>query len=305
MFDKLLQPRIPSCAVGIERTVASVVQLDRRRGGFVVRRAATLNLPPELIRASFEESNVEPSNLAAALADLAASAGLLRQKKWGVSLPEATTRTAILTLESAGGSRREIEEVIQWKIERTFGAPASELRVAREQLPATDQKQERYLATAVRLSVLAEYEAAFAELGWHTGMVLPRHVGEQQWLREGSGDGLLLSAHDEGFTAVLLRHGRPFTVRAVFCDPQECDDELHRVLLFYRERSGSNGDGGSVDRLLVLGEGFDRNRVAEIARDSLGVDLRPLDAGDVGLSIPGDLTFDTIAAPAGLARLAW
>jgi len=303
MFDKLLQPRIPSCAVGIERAVASVVQLDRSRGGFVVRRAATLNLPPDLVRASFDESNVEPASLAAALSDLATSAGLLRQKKWSASLPEATTRTAILTIESGGGSRREIEELIEWKIERTFGAPAAELQVAREQLPANDQKQERYLATAVRLSILAEYEAAFAALGWHAGIVLPRHVGEQQWLSDGAGDGLLLSAHDEGFTAVLLRRGRPITVRSVFCDPHECDDELHRVLLFYRERSGSNGDG--VSRLLVIGEGLDRNRVAEIARDSLGVNLQPLDAGDVGLSIPGDLPFDTIAAPAGLARLAW
>lgn len=282
-----------------------MVQLDRSRGGFVVRRAATLNLPPELIRASFDENNVEPERLVEALSDLATSAGLLRQKKWCVSLPEATTRTAILTIESAGGSRREIEEVIEWKIERTFGAPPAELRVAREQLPANDRKQERYLASAVRLSVLAAYEAAFAALGWHAGVVLPRHVGEQQWLREGSGDGLLLSAHDEGFTAVLLRHGRPLTVRAVFCDPHECDDELHRVLLFYRERSGSNGDAAAVNRLLVLGEGLDSNRVADIARDSLGVNLRPLDAVDVGLSIPGDLPFDTIAAPAGLARLAW
>jgi hypothetical protein len=303
MFDKLLQPRIPSCAVGIERAVASVVQLDRSRGGFVVRRAATLNLPPDLVRASFDESNVAPASLAAALSDLATSAGLLKQKKWSASLPEATTRTAILTIESAGGSHREIEEVIEWKIERTFGAPAAELQVAREQLPASDQKQERYLATAVRLSILAEYESAFAALGWHAGIVLPRHVGEQQWLRDGAGDGLLLSAHDEGFTAVLLRHGRPVTVRSVFCDPHECDDELHRVLLFYRERSGSNGDG--VSRLLVIGEGLDRKRVVDIARDSLGVNLQPLDAGDVGLSIPGDLPFDTIAAPAGLARLAW
>jgi len=269
-----------------------VVQLDRSRGAFIVKRAATLNLPPELIRANFDESNVEPARLAEALSDLAMSAGLLRQKKWSVSLPEVTARSAILTLENAGGSRREVDEVIEWKIERTFGAPAAELRVARQQLPANEQKQERYLATAIRLSVLAEYEAAFAMLGWHAGVVLPRHVGEEQWLRE-------------GFTAVLLRNGRPVTLRSVFCDPGECDDELHRVLLFYRERAGSNGDGVPVDRLLVIGEGLDKNRVAEIARDSLGVNLRPLDAADVGLSIPGDLPFDTIAAPAGLARLAW
>ena len=305
IFDKLLQPRIPPCAAGIERSSVSVVQLDRSRGAFVVKRAATLNLPPELIRANFDESNVEPQRLAEALSDLATSAGLLRQKKWCVALPEATARSAILTVENVVGSRREVDEVIEWKIERTFGAPAAELRVARQQLPANEQKQERYLATAVRLSVLAEYEAAFAMLGWHAGVVLPRHVGEEQWLREGAGDGLLLSAHDEGFTAVLLRNGRPVTLRSVFCDPGECDDELHRVLLFYRERSSSNGDGVPVNRLLVIGEGLDKNRVAEIARDSLGVSLRPLEAADIGLSIPGDLPFDTIAAPAGLARMAW
>lgn len=281
------------------------MQLDRSRGGFVVKRAATLNLPPDLVHANFDESNIEPARLAEALSELATSAGLLRQKKWSVALPEASTRTAILTIETAGGSRREVEEVIDWKTERSFGAPATELRIARDQLPANEQRQERYLATAVRLSVLAEYEAVFAMLGWHAGVVLPRHVGEEQWLRGGAGDGLLLSAHDEGFTAVLLRNDRPLTVRSVYCDPHECDDELHRILLFYRERSGSNGDGVPVNRLLVVGDGLDKNRVAEIARDSLGVNLRPMDATDIGLSIPGDLPFDTIAAPAGLARLAW
>ena len=80
-----------------------MVQLDRSRGAFVVKRAATLNLPPELIRANFDESNVEPARLAEALSDLATSAGLLRQKKWSVALPEASTRSAILTVESAAG----------------------------------------------------------------------------------------------------------------------------------------------------------------------------------------------------------
>jgi len=307
MFDKLLQPRLPSCAVGIESGAASVVQLYRARGAFMIKRAATLNLPANLINAGFAESNVaDPGALVDALSDLVTSAGLLRQRKWSVTLPEATTRSAILTMEAAGGSRREVEEVLDWKIERAFGAPVSELRVGRDELPANEQKQARYLVTGVRLSVLAEYESAFATLGWQTGLVLPRHIGEEQWLRDGtSGDGLLLSAHDEGFTAVLLRNNRPLTLRTVFCETKECDDELHRVLLFYRDRSGSNGEGTSVNRLLVMGDRLDKRRVAEIAEETLGVRLEPLGAADVGLSVPGDLPFDTIAAPAGLARMAW
>lgn len=305
-LDRLLRPRLPACAVGIERGSAAVVQLERARGAYIVKRAATVNLPPNLVHASFDESNVEPAELVEALSDLLTSAGLLRQRKWSVTLPEATIRSAILAVEGGGGSRREVEEVLEWKIERSFGAPSSELRVAREQLAPHEQNQTRYLVTAIRLSVLAEYEAAFSALGWQAGLVLPRHVGEEQWLRDSrGGDGLLLSSHEEGFTAVLLRNNRPLTLRTVFCETAECDDELHRVLLFYRERSGGNGHDSAVNRLLVMGDRLDKKRVAEVAQETLGADLKPMDAADVGLMIPGDLPFDLIAAPAGLARLAW
>jgi len=309
-LDKLLKPRFPPCAVGIDSGGASVVQLEQAKGGFLLKRAASINLPPDLVRASFDESNVEdPAELARALSDLLAGAGLLKQRKWSVTLPETSTRAAVLALEGAPASRRELDEVLEWKIERSFGAPLSEMRVSREQLAPDSQRQSRYLVTAVRLSVLAEYEAVFAALGWQAGLILPRHAGEEQWLRNGQqGDGLLLTAHAEGFTAVLTRKNQPITLRSVSCEADECDDELHRVLLFYRERSGSNGqgEGASVDRLLVVGDGLDKQRVVDIAYETLGVKLKPLNAADVGLVIPGgEVAFDTIAAPAGLARLAW
>lgn len=308
-LDKLLKPRFPSSAVGIESDAVSVVQLDRSRGGFVVRRAATLDLPAGLVRANFDDSNLrDPNELARALTDLVTGAGLLRQRKWSVAMPEAATRSAIVTIEG-GGSRREVEEVFEWKIERSFGAPSSELRLSREELAPDAQRQTRFLVNAIRLGVIAEYEAVFAALGWHVGLVLPRHAGEEQWLHNGhQGDGLLLTAHEAGFTAVLMRGNRPLTVRSVFCERDEYDDELHRVLLFYRDRAvaGTQADTAPVNRLLVVGDRLDKKRVAEIAQDALGVRLNPLSATDVGLMIPaGDLDFDTIAAPAGLARMAW
>ena len=309
-LDSLLKPRLPSSAVGIEREAASVVQLDRARGGFVLKRAASVRLPADLVRASFDEQNIsDPNELARALTDLATGAGLLRQRKWSVCVPEASARSAIITIEGAGASRREVEEVFSWKVERAFGAPAGELRTSRETLSPDAQRHARYLVNAVRLDVLAEYESVFAALGWHAGLILPRHAGEEQWLSNGhQGDGLLLTAHDEGFTAVLMRGNRPLTLRSVFCDTNECDDELHRLLLFYRDRAGatSQTETPAIDRLLVIGEQLDKQRVADIANDALGVRLRPLGAADVGLLVPaGELDFDTIAAPAGLARLAW
>ena len=66
-----------------------------------------------------------------------------------------------------------------------------------------------------------------------------------------------------------------------------------------------NGDAASIRKLLVVGDRLDKRRVAAVTEETLGVRLQPLGAAEVGLSVPGELPFDTIAAPAGLARLAW
>ena len=159
-----------------------MVQLERGRGGASsVRRAATIALPESLIRPSFEESNIsDPVELSAALRDLAASAGLLQQKRWSVALPESASRTLILTLESAPSSRAELEEVLTWKMERGFGVPLAELSISRERLPADAQGRDRYLVVATPTAVLAEYEHALHSLGWRAGLIVPRHIGEGQ-----------------------------------------------------------------------------------------------------------------------------
>src|SRR5438105_1734660 len=96
-LHKLVRPRFPQAAVGIESTSASVVQLDRARGGWAVRRAASVNLPTDLIKPSFDQTNIsDPSEVVRTLRDLATSAGLLRQRKFSASLPEAATRSTII-----------------------------------------------------------------------------------------------------------------------------------------------------------------------------------------------------------------
>ena len=247
-FQRLISPRLPQAAVGLSGEAASVVQLERRGGGLAVRSAGLLPLPAGLVRPSFDEQNVsDGAELAGALSELLASAGLARRKRWSVALPEAATRTSILTLETAPASRAESEEMLRWKTERALGAPLDELRVSRERLKPDAQGRERYLVTGVRLAVLAEYEQVFAALGWKAGLILPRHMGESWWLmRDGGGqaagaDSLLVSSHAEGFTAVVLREGSPLYVRGVICDTEDRADELYRFLLFYRDRTSPQG----------------------------------------------------------------
>ncbi|HET9479158.1 MAG TPA: hypothetical protein VFO72_07440, partial [Pyrinomonadaceae bacterium] len=102
LFSRIVDPWYPSTAIGLEKGLASVVQLERVKGSACrLKRAATANIGESLIRPSFDEPNIENSaQLAAVLNELAASAGLLRQKRWSLSLPEATARTIVFTMES-------------------------------------------------------------------------------------------------------------------------------------------------------------------------------------------------------------
>lgn len=304
-------------ALGLERGNASAVLLQRQRQQFSLRRAATITLPESLLRPSFDEINIASTGeLADALAELVTSAGLQKQQRWSVALPEAATRAVIMTLETAPASRGELEEVLRWKTERGFGAAYDELRVARERLAPDASGRVRYLAVGMRVEVLAEYERVLESLGWRSGLILPRHAGEERWLSRTSdggrveADSLLISSHAEGFTAVMMRRGQPLILRSVLCEDEDRADELYRLLLFYRDRLQSSDAGQpsprSLERYLLVGTGFNPETIGDLINETLGTEARSLTAPDVGLRLPvGELNFDAIAAPAGLATLAW
>ena len=313
ILSRIVDPWYPATAIGLEKGQASVVQLERVKGAACrLKRAATTSIGESLIRPSFDEPNIQNgAQLAAVLKDLATSAGLTRQKRWSLSLPEATTRTVVFTMETQSQSASELKDVLKWKIERSFGAPLEELSVSRERLHKDAQGRDRYLAVAVKKSILAEYEHVLESLGWRTGLILPRHLGEAQWLmRNGTqgGDSLLVSASSQGFTGVVFRDKHPLILCSVNCGENEFEDEFYRFLLFYRDRNVPEGAGGNVPlaRLMVIGEGITKERAGEIVNETTGGHLRPLAAEDLGLQLPTrDLSFDSIAAPAGLATLSW
>ena len=311
LLSRLIDPWYPATAVGLEKGVASVIQLERVKGSTCrLRRAATFNIADSLLRPSFDEVNIEDlRQLASVLTELATSAGLVKQKRWSLSLPEATARTQVLTIETQPQSSSELQEILKWKIERGFGAPMEDLSISRERLQKDAQGRDRYLVIGIRKAILAEYERLLDALGWRAGLILPRHLGESQWLvRNGSvGDSLLLSGSSQGFTGVFFRDKHPLIVRTVECTSDEFEDEFYRLLLFYRDRSApEERQGSGLLRLMVVGEGITKERAQEIVNETTGGDVRPLRAEDLGLQLPNrDFSFDSIAAPAGLATMSW
>jgi hypothetical protein len=311
MFGSLINPSFPKYSIGIEKESISAIALQKEgRNQFGIRQAATVSLPSNLLLPSFTDRNISDLNLMAALlSDAAVNANLRRQKRWSVSLPSNTARTAILTLETKPANSKELEEVLSWKAERSFGSPMSEMRVSHQAISPDSDGKGRYFSTAIRYDILDEYENIFNALGWHCGLILPRQISEAKWLMnaEKKADSLLISSQNDGFTAILFRKAEPNIVRSVICNESERDDEIYRLLMFYNDKLvGETTAENALEKLLVIGKDFNLNRLREIARESLGKTLQILSPSEVGLNLPAEnLHFDEIAAPAGLATLAW
>ncbi|MBK7707336.1 MAG: hypothetical protein IPJ30_16695 [Acidobacteria bacterium] len=303
----MFQPNYPKCAFGLESDFVTAVAVQSEgRGQFGIRQAASVELPAGLLNPSFLERNItDVGELISIIEDVCVRAGLAGHKRWSVSLPGNTARTSILSLETEPASKKELNEIIDWKAENSFGAPASELRLSLKKISPDRDGKTRYFATAVTLSVIDEYESMFESCGWQAGLILPRALSEANWLTEKNpaSDSLLISSQSDGFTALLLRGSEPVVVRNVTCTGEETDDEIFRLLMFYNDRLAA-ATGDSLDRVLVVGKGIDGKRVRAISAEALGRELNVLRPEDVGLNLPvGSMGFDELAAPAGIATL--
>lgn len=303
-----LAPPAPNVAAGFVDDNFAVVDVRHGRRGFSLASSAVTQLPVGLITPSFEALNIQDAvELAGVITQTAVAAGLSNKKRWSVALPDATARTLVVALESKPSNARELNEVIEWKLERLVSVPPRELRTSRQKLRAV-AGEERYLITVARNEVLLQYESLFADLGWKAGLILPRHMGEAQWLMwDGSaGDKMLVTAHQSGFTSLIVRNGEPALVRTFICEPDSIPDELHRFALYYRDRLAN--DGGSADTLsqmLVLG-GIDLAEARRAVADALESEPRTLDPAEFGIDLKGEsIQFDHLAGAAGLATIAW
>jgi hypothetical protein len=303
----LLAPPAPNTAAGFIDDSFTVVDLRRSRHGFSLASSAVTQLPAGLVNPSFDSDNIEdPQELAEIILQTAEAAGLSNKKRWAVALPEGVARTVVVVLESKPDSRRELDEVISWKIERLIAAPPADLRISRQRMSRV-AGQERYLVTVAREDVISQYESVFFALGWNTGLLLPRHLGEAQWLLwdDAPGDKMLVSANRSGFTSVITRNGEPVMVRPYLCEPESITDELHRFALYYRDRMAGTGDNVHLAGMLVLG-GINPIDAQQAVTDALESQPRLLEPSEFGIDLTGEaIAFDQLAGAAGLATITW
>jgi hypothetical protein len=307
IWKSLTSPDWPRTALAISETHLALSTLRKRGGEFEPRNLGVVRLPKGLVRATFTEPNItNEADLLEKLRETVAQAGHGRLRRLAVSLPAGSARSLVFTLENLPNDRRELEQMIEWKIERTVGSRISDLRMSYQQLSDFNGRS-HWLASAVHEQVADQYERVFNQLGWQAGLLLPQALGEAQWLLRADieDDQALVSLRDDGFDAVIVRGAEPILVREVVCTPEEREDEFYRLLIFYRDRLMPESGPVQLSRLLTLGNAYEQRRFREVLISALENAAVSLDPTQIGLRVEPSAPFKDFAAAAGLATLAW
>lgn len=304
IWNYLTTPSYPRTALSISETHLALVSLKRRRREFEPTHKAIVSLLDGLVRADFDTPNLSDETIFAQEAEkVFLQAGLDRVRRLAVALPEGSTRSLVITLESAPSAHNELTQVLAWKIERSIGCKMKEVRVSQRRLSSVDGHS-RWFVTAVQEQVIEQYERVFKGMGWQVGLIVPTHLAEAQWLlrSQESGDQVMLSLNKRGFVAMIIRDGEPILVREVTCAKQEQEDEFYRLMVFYRDRMVPEKAAVTISRLLILGSPEEQQRLCQAMAQALDTVVAPSQF-DLHLEVPAH--FPSFAAAAGLSTLSW
>lgn len=282
------------------------MELRRRGDRFALDAAARGAIPPGLLAPSFDDRNIlDMSALAGSIDATVRSAGLGRRQRWSVLLPEAAVKSLVISFETTPTSRNELSEMLNWKVERMVGVPATELRISRQFVGVGGVP--RFLAVAGRASVLDEYETLMETLGWQVGLLVPRYFGEAAWFDwdSGPGDKLLVGSRGAMLTAAVVRDGEMILVRSLDGDPARFADEIYRLALFYRDRVAESPEQAWVSKLLIHGT-VDGARVAATVADAIGHEPTIFSPYPDAIDIDAESWLDPgLLAAAGMASQHW
>jgi len=307
LWNYLTAPDLPRTALSISETHLAIVTLRRSRGEFEPRNLGVLRLPDGLVQAGFSEPNISDEiALKEHLTRTATQAGINRQRSLSVALPAGSARGQVISIESTPDSRSELSQLIEWKIERSFGHKFSDLRTSSTRLNNSGGRS-HWLITAIHSRVLEQYERIFKELRWPVGLIVPQHMGEAQWLirQKSKEDQIVVSLNEHGFDTVIVRGTEPILVREVECSEQEREDEFYRLVVFYRDRLVPENEPITLNCLLTLGTATDQRRFREVLSSALENHAISLDPQQVGLKVDPGAPFNHFAAAGGLATMAW
>ena len=306
-WDLLTTPAFPRTAVSINELQLALVSLRLRQNEFDFLRFAVTPLSAGIVQPDFVRRNViDEDGFRKAVDRLVTQSGAGRLSKLAVALPQRAVRSLIVDFDSEPESKAELEQVLDWKIERGIGVKSNDLRLSRRRL-FKEGARVYWFVSAAHQDVMEQYEKLFVDLGWQVGLTMPDYLAEARWLtrNRAGGDQVMVSLNERGFVVVIVRRGEPALVRQVECSRGEQEDEFFRMIVFYRDRVLPSGEQLNLDKLLVIGTEEDRARFRNVLAQAVESPVNSLDPSSLGLRGQPAVPFSSFAAAAGLSTFAW
>jgi type IV pilus assembly protein PilM len=192
-------------------------------------------------------------------------------------VPDHMARVALLPFEELPRTRREVTEMVRWKMKKAVPFKVEEAAIDYEIFPGEGGRGFSVLAVLMPQSIVEQQEAVFLAQGIRPGLVDLSTFSLLHLYRQAidadmpaGGDLLLLNATEVFFTLLILRHGVPIFYRCkTFAFGGEGNGDaaqrlIHREsqasLVYYQERL----EGRELSRVYMRLVGHDPERVGAL-----------------------------------------
>lgn len=195
---------LPAVVLEVEPEFVAAARLGgSKRGGRSVRRVGVRSLEPATLAAHPSRPNVNnPENLrqtvAGALAAVGNGAGRL-----GLVVPDRVVRAGTLSFETLPDDPHEAAALVSWRMRGNLPFPPGEARIS-YQVVSREPGHAEVFAIAARVSILAEYEAAFEPTNGGPVLTLPATATLLPLVPENDSAQLLIHACSGWATTVIV-----------------------------------------------------------------------------------------------------
>lgn len=272
-----LKPKYPPVAMdlGISQLALARLGSDKEKK-WSLTSYDLVEVPDDLLDTEFFRIRIRSADQYQALVAKALRREGLKTDKISLVLPDHLARVALLPFEELPRGRRDMLEMIRWRMKKAVPFKVEEATVDYQVLPNRGPGA-TVLAVLMPSAILEEHESVFTHQGIHPGLVdlssfslahLYRGVIEKD-LPDG-GDFMILNATHHFFTVMIYRKGVPIFYRCkTYAFGGEEDEDsgvrlVHREaqasLLYYQERLS----GMELARVYMRVVGHEPERVAAV-----------------------------------------
>lgn len=241
-----LRPAYPPVAVEIDRGQFTLVRVKARRRAKPQLEAYRVQTAPEhAVGASIFRPNLGSiDEMTAQVRDLFERSGT-KPGRVSLILPDNLAKVAIVTLPERPASRKQLTELLRFKLRRSVPFRLEDAVISSWVLPGPGPEIGVLVAVMLR-SVVEQYEAAFEAVGARPGLVdlctpslfnLARR--DLAAASAGGSDAALLNCTRNYFTLMIVHAGRPVFFRCKTYAGGEEDDASGRLSVMGRELASS------------------------------------------------------------------